>query len=307
MRSGDQKIEVRQFNAATILPLKTVTVPPYTTTNTIIYGLKKFIVIDPAPLDKAHQEFLVNYIKNRIECGDSFLGIYLTHHHGDHCGAAEIVKQYFKIPVAAHESAASLLSCDLDIPLKGSEHIDCDPCVIRIIHTPGHADSHLVFYEEQEKTLVAGDMVTDRGCVLIPPGSGSLKVYLESMQSLTKLNINAIIPAHGQVIENNAQAFLLRAIRHRLGRIAAILEVLDEKEQALDATDLTLAVYKNTTSESLMPFAQLSVESSLSWLLAEGLVIKNKEHRWQSARDKNKKEQSLLSVMKELDERLRYS
>lgn len=305
MSQDDPIMQISRCGPAEILPLKTLTVPPYTTTNTVVYGLKQFIVIDPAPSDPKAQEFLRNHLEKRIAKGAKLLGFYLTHHHGDHCGAAMALSRFFAVPVLAHQKAQAHLSFTLDYSFSHDEKIAVDDGLIDALYTPGHADSHMVYYDKKHRILIAGDMITDRGCVLIPPGSGSLTVYLESMDRLSMLELETIIPAHGQPITKNAKAFLIRAIHHRMGRIAAILAVLEQEKQSRDATDITMAVYKETLQENMLAFAQLSVESSLNWLLEKGLAQKTPQYQWVATRDEIKKEQLLVSALRELDERLR--
>jgi glyoxylase-like metal-dependent hydrolase (beta-lactamase superfamily II) len=277
---------------AEIWPLTTTTVPPYTTTNAIFYGRKKFIIIDPAPSQPSQQEILVRRIKERQSLGDKFLGLALTHHHGDHIGSALFLSKLFKVPIWAHEKASAHLS----FPITNLAHeslLDLgEHTQLCALYTPGHAESHLVFFDPIAHVLIAGDMITDRGTVLIPPQSGSLKIYLESLEFLTKLDIKIIIPAHGKAISEKASEFLYNACVHRYRRIRAILEVIEDASTSLDATDITLLVYKTTMSDALMFFAQLSVESSLQWLLESGLA-EQVNYRWIARANPEEKERLL--------------
>ena len=270
---------MNNIGQAEIWPLNTLTIPPYTTTNTVFYGQKKFIIIDPAPSEPSLQEILVNRIKQRQALGDSLLGLALTHHHGDHIGSALFLSKLFEVPIYAHEKAAAHLPFSIT-NLEHQSHLDLGGHTkLQALHTPGHADSHIVFYDAQPQLLIAGDMITDKGTILIPPQSGSLRLYLKSLEKLCKLNLKIIIPAHGEAITKNPQAFLQKALLHRYERIKAILETLERASTSMDATDLTLAVYKTNMSDALMFFAQLSVESSLQWLLEAGLA-KQVNYRW---------------------------
>lgn len=298
--------DLARFRKAEILSLHTATVPPYTTTNTILYGEKNFLVIDPATKDKSHQDFLINHIQARLPKSHTFLSVLLTHHHGDHTGAAEILRETFKVPILAHPRLADQVDFSIDKEINEGDEIkfDNNNCM-KALYTPGHADSHLVFFDEQEGYLVAGDMITDRGTILIPPNNGSLKIYLQSLNRLSALPLKAVIPAHGQCIVDRPRHFLLRAIKHRLERILEIAKVLESAQPTMDATDITNAVYKRHIADNLMFFAQLSVESSLHWLKENHLAV-FEAYRWRlSDIFAAQKQLLILEPLEEIDQRLR--
>lgn len=271
---------VQNCKKATILALKTDTVPPYTTTNTVFYGEHDFYVIDPAPTDPHEQATLAHHIAYRLQKNHKFLGIILTHHHSDHIGATIPMKNQFNVPIIAHPLLEHHVNFGVDTMVHEGDTIYCDDHhALKIFHTPGHADSHIVIYDPKHKCLVAGDMITDRGTILIPPLSGSLKVYLSHLERLTVLDIDTVIPAHGSAITDNAHNFLLDAIKHRLTRIEQIYEVIKNAPHAIDATDITLMVYRKELPDNMLFFAQLSVESSLYWLKENGLVS-FENYRW---------------------------
>lgn len=284
-----------------IFPLKTTTVPPYTTTNAVFYGRDNFLLIDPGSKKPDQQELISNYLNERIAAGQKFHGIYLTHHHGDHTRAAQVLAQRFSVPIFAHKNALPLLNF-LAKPL-GDDPIFLEKDLSLIpLHTPGHSTDHVAFYDGHG-LLIAGDMITDRGTVLIPPGDGGLKIYLASLDALCKLFLTQIIPAHGNPITHEPRQFLLKALRHRYQRIKAVLDALACSDQDLDGTEITLRVYGESLPENLMVFAQLSVESSLEWLLEMDLV-KNPNHKWRAMG----KESLLISgPIEEIDEGLRNS
>jgi len=294
-----------------IIPLTTTTVPPYTSTNTVIYGNKSFLVIDPGTSDKDQQEILRRQITQRIDEGRKFLGVGLTHHHGDHVKSAVFLKSHFDIKIMAHPNAAQRLKFPVDHLISDGEIVlQENDLALTALYTPGHADDHVVFFDDKTGILIAGDMITDRGTVLIPPPTGSLKSYLESLDKLTRLStLKMIIPAHGNAIRENPRPFLINAVKHRYQRILSVLDMLIKNNQlSLDATDITLATYGHLTSKDLLTFAQLSVESSLHWL-HEMNFIKNVNFKWQVvSHDLEKtRKKFLLLPLKEIDERLRNS
>lgn len=281
-----------------IFPLTTKTVPPYTTTNAVIYGKNDFMVIDPGSSKLDQQELIAKYLEERILLGHKFLGVYLTHHHGDHTRAASYLAKRFSTQIYAHQNA---------LPILGFEAfaIDSMPTfsdsTLTAIYTPGHSDDHMVFYDDSG-ILIAGDMITDRGTVLIPPGSGGLKPYLKNLEMLCSLKLVVIIPAHGEPIKNAPNRFLLLALKHRYERILSVLNALEP--DFLDATDLTLKIYGSNLPENLKIFAELSVLSSLEWLEDVGLI---KKANYRFLADKLADKRLILDPIEQIDERLRYT
>ncbi|MCA9508092.1 MAG: MBL fold metallo-hydrolase [Myxococcales bacterium] len=291
-----------------ILSLATETVPPYTTTNTILYGKNNFWVIDPATKDPHHQEFLIRHIQMRLNKKQKMLGILLSHHHSDHIGAVSLLSSNFKSPILAHKFLCGKVDFSVDRTVEEGEHLALDEKnSLEVIYTPGHAESHVVFFDRSDGCLIAGDMITSRGTILIPPNSGSLKLYLFHLERIASLPIKTIIPAHGEAIVEQPHFFLLNAIKHRLERIEQIYRVLENSQQLIDASDITNTIYQRKIEDRLMFFAQLSVESGLYWLKENNLALQE-NYRWKlSMHTYTSKEKILLNPLKEINERLRYT
>lgn len=290
---------------AEIWPLNTVTVPPYTTTNTIVYGDESFVVIDPGSTDHDQLQIFMDSLAARRALGKNFLAILLTHHHGDHSKGALPIAKKFGVPIMAHVNARHHLNFAIDKDIHDQDIVvEDDYLCLQARYTPGHADDHMVYYDARNGCLIAGDMITDKGAVLIPPSHGDLATYLNSLNSLTTLQLTVVIPAHGQPIIEKPNQFLLKAMRHRYERIHAVSHALVKAGgEARDATDITHAVYGRSIPDAVLVFAQLSVESSLHWLQNVGLV-ENRAHRWYAV-ENSLAEQAILDSLKQIDERLR--
>lgn len=302
-----QPVKMARIGIAEIFTLKTMTLPPYTATNTVIYGERNFVVVDPGTKEDDQRNILSARINERLKLGHKFLATCLTHHHGDHTGSAQFLKETFGAPIIAHHTAVGQVRFFIDKTVHDRHEIVLDDdSTLLALHSPGHARDHLVFYDEKHRLLIAGDMITDRGTILVPPLSGSLSIYLESLNALTKLAVEALIPAHGKVITDHPRKFLLTAMRHRYGRILAVLETLIEhREKPLDATEITVLVYHGNISDDLLTFAQLSVETTLRWLLEHNLIT-NTNYKWLATDDAiTLKQSALLDPMEEINERLR--
>jgi hydroxyacylglutathione hydrolase len=78
-----------------------------------------------------------------------------THGHPDHINGNEKAKELTGAPVAAHPSNPVAPS----IPLSDGQEMAVGALTLRILHTPGHCEDHLVVYEPKNRLLVTGDLL----------------------------------------------------------------------------------------------------------------------------------------------------
>ena len=93
---------------------------------------------------------------------------FITHHHEDHAGNAEMVARR-SLPLAASAATIALLTENAPIelhrrliwgaPERLSAHVEQFPSTaLRLIHTPGHTSDHHVVWDAERETLFAGDL-----------------------------------------------------------------------------------------------------------------------------------------------------
>ena len=150
-------------------------------------------VVDPGPADPAHLEAV-------REAAGSIEGIVLTHAHADHCGG---------VPE---------LGLDAVQPADGQR---VGP--FEAIATPGHSRDSVCLLHG--RVLFTGDTVLGAGSVFVAPGKGSLSSYLESLERLLTLELDAICPGHGPVV-TDPRAKLREYRDHRLEREAKVVAAL---------------------------------------------------------------------------------
>jgi glyoxylase-like metal-dependent hydrolase (beta-lactamase superfamily II) len=156
-------------------------------------------VVDPGPADDGHLRRVLETAGGRIE------GIALTHRHADHAdGAPALARMAGGVPVV--------------LPAGGER---AGP--FESIATPGHAPEHVCLL--LGRVGFAGDTVLGEGSVLVSPGAGSLAAYLDSLRRLRELDLEAICPGHGPVVEDPA-AKLDEYLEHRLDRERRVLDAL---------------------------------------------------------------------------------
>jgi glyoxylase-like metal-dependent hydrolase (beta-lactamase superfamily II) len=258
--------------------------------NVFLVGLSKFYLIDPGALDDLGVLAIQNAIQSRVNEGDSFYGILLTHHHPDHTNSANHFADLWDVPVLAHLATAEKLLNKIQV----SQHLDdCDQIplgfnpftgsnlVLTAYHTPGHAPGHLVFFEAKTKTLFAGDLVSTSTTVLVSPPDGHLATYIHSINRMADFNPELLMPFHG-CPSANGKGVLQTAVFHREKREAALLLALANNCHSLEA--LANEVYRGLP-DPLMKLAQKQIHAGLIKLSEEGIVIAplNNANEWKLA------------------------
>jgi glyoxylase-like metal-dependent hydrolase (beta-lactamase superfamily II) len=131
----------------------------------------------------------------------------------------------------------------------------------RVLETPGHAQSHLVFYRERDGFLLAGDHVlkTVSSNPLIEPPSvrGSerpqpLLQYNNSLRKVMNIDIQQALTGHGNDLKSINSLLEHRFVRQH-DRAMLVLSMLKEKPMTIFevCTKLFPEVYKKETALTL--------------------------------------------------------
>ena len=123
--------------------------------------------------------------------------------------------------------------------------------------------------------LVVGDMVASVGTILIAPGDGDMRVYLEQLDRLAKLDARVALPAHGEPIAEPVELFR-RYIAHRLMRESKVLRALGDHALGRTAQEILPEAYDDVPPDAL-PLGLLSRLSHLQKLESEGRVRVSRE------------------------------
>jgi len=112
-----------------------------------------------------------------------------------------------------------------DTLLEGAERLPVDESELEVVWTPGHSPGHCCFYWPARRVLFSGDHLLPKISpnIGLHPQSGAdpLDDYLGSLDRIRRLEVNLVLPAHGDPFGD-----------HR-GRIAAIMRHHDERKAAL--------------------------------------------------------------------------
>ncbi|WP_373045801.1 MBL fold metallo-hydrolase [Vulgatibacter sp.] len=266
---ADHVVERIEFQRGILLlPLRTPTLPPAQHTNCWVAGTGELALIDPGSPWAEEQALLERHLRELIAEGRKPKYVLVTHHHGDHVGAAVEIGRRLGIPVwGSAETAARVPG--VEGRLADGDVIElCGPLSMRLraILTEGHADGHLCFLEERTGALFAGDMVAGGSTIVIDPPEGDMGRYLASLRRLLELQAGVLYPAHGFPIPDGP-AKLAAYLGHRESRMEQIRGAVAQGASAL--ADIVERVYSDTPA-FLHPVAERSALASLIELEKRG-------------------------------------
>jgi len=134
-----------------------------------------------------------------------------------------------------------------DITLRGNETISNGIFNFRVLWTPGHSARHISLYEPEQKILFSGDHIlpniyTNIGIALLPPeySSNPLDDYLRSLNEIKQLEVDLILPGHGNHFTDLGKR-VEKIIRHHKRRTAETAKIIaiEAKTTYQVATELT--------------------------------------------------------------------
>ncbi len=153
------------------------------------------------------------------ERGMSANTMILTHCHWDHVLGPERLPQFPKIAHVEYSRQATgrqgrrvmkqakdwetdqriARSTPFVVPLPDVTFEETMPwsvgeLALQLIHAPGHAPDHLAIYEPKSRMLWSADMLSD---LEIPYVCHSLLAYQNTLELLSQLDIQVLVPAHG--------------------------------------------------------------------------------------------------------------
>jgi hydroxyacylglutathione hydrolase len=139
------------------------------------------------------------FVKIMIDLGLKMKGILLTHHHYDHVGGVDKIKEATDCPVYIHRADSDMYKRPADVLLEDGDQLMLGNEEIKVIHTPGHTRGGVCFYSEQSKLAFTGDTIfnVDLGRTDLSDGSQyELEHSIKDIISLWSNEIT-IYPGHG--------------------------------------------------------------------------------------------------------------
>ena len=104
-----------------------------------------------------------------------------THHHLDHVGGNQKLKEKYKSKILGSEIDKDRIP-GIDIILKEKQNFKIGNASFEVLFIPGHTKGHIAFYFNDEKIVFTGDTLFSLGCGRVFEGT-----YEQMFDSLNKL------------------------------------------------------------------------------------------------------------------------
>lgn len=220
----------------------------------------RVVVIDPGPVDAAHEDAILKRVADR-----TVVGVLVTHTHIDHAPMANPLAKNLDVPASGHAPGPHFRP---DIVLTDGASVPLGDTRIEVIHTPGHADDHLCF--RVGDVLFSGDHIIGGSSVMVE----TMGSYLDSLKKLKGTGLRTIHPGHGETMDD-PDAVIDWYLAHRLQRHHEILDAVHNGAGTVG--EVVEMVYRDVDS-SLYPLAARSVKAHLVLLSAEGQIALDKDN-----------------------------
>ncbi len=157
-----------------MLNIKVFTFNPFQENTYLIYDLKGIaLIIDPGCSNRQEEMELIHFIETNHLKIEAILN---THAHLDHIFGNQFMKSQYNVPIYLHKDDELILknagiaaklygingykpSPNVDIYLNHNDEITFGDIKFKVLHTPGHAPGHVVFYNKDEKFVINGDVL----------------------------------------------------------------------------------------------------------------------------------------------------
>lgn len=126
-------------------------------------------------------------------------GILLTHHHYDHVGGVDKIREKTDCPVYIHRDDSDMFKKSADVLLEHGDRLLLGEEEIEVIHTPGHTKGSICYSSAQSKLVFSGDTIFNVDLGRTDLGDGSPSEMEHSIRDIINLWSNeiTIFPGHG--------------------------------------------------------------------------------------------------------------
>ena len=126
--------------------------------------------------------------------------------------------------------------------LSGGEEISIGQYLLQVCNTPGHTPGHISLYEPQKKFLICGDAILPtimtNAAIHIQQTHHPIRQYLESLRTLKAMDIDLILPGHGDTFSGHRKR-IDEILEHYRQKKDAVWRPFQENDQPLTAYDIS--------------------------------------------------------------------
>ncbi len=173
---------------------------------------KECVIVDPGCLNTRENNILYDFIQS---ASLKPVLVINTHCHLDHVAGNKFIKETFNIPIYAHKDELSNLEqadaigssygmpiCtppNVDKFIDESEDIKFGHSTLKILHVPGHSLGSIALFSEEDKFVIAGDVLFNGSIGRTDLNGGSLDELLDSIKNklFTLKDEVTVYPGHG--------------------------------------------------------------------------------------------------------------
>ncbi|MDD5148115.1 MAG: MBL fold metallo-hydrolase [Candidatus ainarchaeum sp.] len=184
---------------------------------------------NPALIDsssKSNASLLKSSIeKAGFDCNEIRLVLH-THGHADHFGCdflfpnAEIWMHEFDAKfVNLKDAVFTFANCiPADFPkicsfFREKQIIDLGNFKLKVLFTPGHTKGSVCFFDGKNKLLFSGDTLFSGGVGRADLPSGNPAELKASLEKISKLKFNFLLPGHGEILQGGQKANVQFALK----------------------------------------------------------------------------------------------
>ncbi|MDD2435380.1 MAG: MBL fold metallo-hydrolase [Bacilli bacterium] len=158
------------------MDIKTIMVGPLQTNCYLLIKDNSCLIVDPGDDFKLIEKHLSNL---------RLVGILITHHHPDHIGALDELKNKYQVPVYSRHNL-----------LEKEYHIDSFK--FEVIYTFGHTSDSITFYFKEEKAMFVGDFLFKGSIGRYDLPTANYNDMVNSLNNIIKYNDDiTIYSGHG--------------------------------------------------------------------------------------------------------------
>ncbi len=277
-------------------------------------------LIDAGPKTPEAYEALKRGIQEAGYSFSDIEQVILTHHHPDHAGWIDVFdnakvlghtyndvwlkrdeafsrhhdafylaclieegvpEQYLGWVKKMKRSVELMGECALDIVLTEGDALPGHPGWT-VLETPGHALSHLVFWNEEKRAMIGGDLVlatVSSNPLIEPPldpAKGrprSLLQYNKSLNRILDMPVDVIYPGHGDEVRN-AHALIEGRLQRQRDRAMKVLAMMDNGPRTI--FELTRELFPAAYEKELGLTLSETIGQT-DYLVDKGLAIETRD------------------------------